>query len=240
MANYPVNGEIKGSMHLLHVDSSINGKRSVSRQLTADIVAAFKEANPGATVTYRDYAAKPLPHLSEAMWFARLVAAHEERAKGGEVGEAIAAIVREGGGRVDPSARDDLDATAAALEEFLAADVVVVGAPMYNFTIPSQLKPWIDTLAAPGKTFRYTEKGPEGMVGRIKVIIASSRGDSYSPGAPAAAMDYQETYLSGFFGFIGITDLVFIRAEGIGLGPERLQAGLEKARAVIASLAAPG
>jgi FMN-dependent NADH-azoreductase len=111
---------------------------------------------------------------------------------------------------------------------------------MYNFTIPSQLKPWIDTLAAPGKTFRYTEKGPEGLVGRIKVIIASTRGDSYSPGAPAAVMDYQETYLAGFFRFIGITDLTFIRAEGIGLGPEKLQTALESARAVTALLVAQG
>jgi len=114
------------------------------------------------------------------------------------------------------------------LDEFLAADVVVVGAPMYNFTIPSQLKAWIDRILTAGKTFRYTENGPEGMAGGKRVIIASSRGGIYSEG-PAAAVDFQETYLKHVFGFIGIQDVEFVRAEGLNLGAEQRDAALARA-----------
>jgi FMN-dependent NADH-azoreductase len=117
-----------------------------------------------------------------------------------------------------------------ALDEFLAADVVVVGAPMYNFSIPSTLKAWIDRLAIAGKTFRYTAAGPEGLVGGKRVIIASSRGGIYSEG-PAEAMDFQEDYLRKVFGFFGITDIDVVRAEGVNLGPE------QKANAVAGALA---
>lgn len=117
-----------------------------------------------------------------------------------------------------------------ALEEFLAADVVVVGAPMYNFSIPSTLKAWIDRLAIAGKTFRYGATGPEGLAGGKRVIIASSRGGLYSEG-PAQAMDFQEDYLRKVFGFFGITDIDVVRAEGVNLGPE------QKAKAVAGALA---
>lgn len=117
-----------------------------------------------------------------------------------------------------------------ALEEFLAADVVVVGAPMYNFSIPSTLKAWIDRLAIAGKTFRYSAAGPEGLAGGKRVIIASSRGGIYSEG-PAEAMDFQEDYLRKVFGFFGITDIEVVRAEGVNLGPE------QKAKAVAGALA---
>lgn len=117
-----------------------------------------------------------------------------------------------------------------ALEEFLAADVVVVGAPMYNFSIPSTLKAWIDRLAIAGKTFRYGATGPEGLAGGKRVIIASSRGGLYSEG-PAQAMDFQEDYLRKVFGFFGITDIDVVRAEGVNLGPE------QKAKAIAGALA---
>lgn len=116
-----------------------------------------------------------------------------------------------------------------ALDEFLAADVVVVGAPMYNFSIPSTLKAWIDRLAIAGKTFRYTAAGPEGLAGGKRVIIASSRGGIYSEG-PAEAMDFQEDYLRKVFGFFGVTDIEVVRAEGVNLGPE------QKAQAVANAL----
>ena len=119
------------------------------------------------------------------------------------------------------------------LEEFLAADIVVIGAPMYNFTIPTQLKAWIDRVLAVGKTFRYTENGPEGMAGGKRVIIASSRGGIYSQG-PAAAVDFQETYLKHVFGFIGIHDVEFVRAEGLNLGAEQRRASLARAHESIA------
>lgn len=118
------------------------------------------------------------------------------------------------------------------LDEFLAADVVVIGAPMYNFTIPTQLKAWLDRVLTAGKTFRYTENGPEGLAGGKRVIIASSRGGIYSEG-PAASIDFQETYLKHVFGFIGIHDVEFVRAEGLNLGAEQREAAMAQAHARI-------
>ena len=123
---------------------------------------------------------------------------------------------------------------AEILDEFLAADIVVVGAPMYNFTIPSQLKAWIDRILIAGKTFRYGEQGPEGLAGGKRVIIASSRGGIYSEG-PAASVDFQETYLRHVFGFIGIHDVEFVRAEGLNLGTEQREAAIAQAHAHIES-----
>lgn len=118
------------------------------------------------------------------------------------------------------------------LDEFLGADIVVIGAPMYNFTIPSQLKAWIDRILTAGKTFRYTANGPEGLAGGKRVIVASARGGIYSQG-PATAIDFQETYLRQVFGFIGIPDLEFVRAEGLNLGPAQREAALVRAHAQI-------
>jgi FMN-dependent NADH-azoreductase len=125
-------------------------------------------------------------------------------------------------------AERDRDAVAASLEEFLGADVVVIGAPMYNFAIPSQLKAWIDSLLVAGKTFRYTESGVQGLAGRKRIIIASARGGVYSDG-PMASHDYQETYLRDVFGFIGIPDVEFVRAEGVAMGPDARQHAIETA-----------
>lgn len=119
------------------------------------------------------------------------------------------------------------------LDEFLAADIVVVGAPMYNFTIPTQLKAWLDRVLIAGKTFRYTENGPEGLAGGKRVIIASSRGGIYSEG-PTASVDFQETYLKHVFGFIGIRDAEFVRAEGLNLGADKREAAMTLAHARIA------
>lgn len=119
------------------------------------------------------------------------------------------------------------------LDEFLAADTVVVGAPMYNFTIPSQLKAWIDRILVAGKTFRYTAEGPEGLAAGKRVIIVSARGGIYSEG-PASTIDFQETYLKQVFAFIGITDVEFVRAEGLNLGTEQREAALAQAHAQIA------
>lgn len=119
------------------------------------------------------------------------------------------------------------------LDEFLAADIVVIGAPMYNFTIPTQLKAWLDRVLIAGRTFRYTENGPEGLAGGKRVIIASSRGGIYSEG-PAQAVDFQETYLKHVFGVIGIRDVEFVRAEGLNLGAEQREAAMTRAREQIA------
>jgi len=140
--------------------------------------------------------------------------------------------------QVDAATLADFAATNVVLDEFLAADIVVLGAPMYNFGIPSQLKAWIDCLAAPGKTFRYTAAGVEGLAGAKRVIIASSRGGFYSAPSPVAVLDHQESYLSGFFGFIGVTDIGFVRAEGVNVGPEQRQRALAAALAEAAALQA--
>ncbi len=202
-------------MNLLHVDSSILGAGSVSRQLTAEIVAAERRLHPGLEVLYRDLATEPVGHLSGA----HLAAAQGAAPEAADV-------------------RLDIAAGQAALEEFLAADIVVVGAPMYNFGVPTQLKAWIDRLAVAGKTFRYTEKGTEGLAGGKKVIVASSRGGFYGPQTPIAFLDHQETYLRNIFGFFGITDVTFIRAEGIALGPDQRAKSIEAAQTSIAGLAA--
>lgn len=184
-------------MKLLHIDSSILGGNSASRELSAAIVARWQAATPGLEVRYRDLAANPLPHLS-----------------GGSLAGA------------DPV---EAAAAAEALQEFLDADVVVVGAPMYNFGIPSTLKAWIDRLAVAGTTFRYTAEGPEGLAGDKKLIIASSRG-SFHVGAPS---DFQEPYLRFVFGFFGITDVEFVRAEGLNLSPQHRTDGMAAAHAMI-------
>ena len=112
------------------------------------------------------------------------------------------------------------------MRQFQAADVLVVGAPMYNFGIPSTLKAWIDRIAVAGKTFRYTADGPEGLAGGKRVIVASGRGGAYGDASPA---DFQEAYLRQVFGFLGIRDIDFVRAEGVALSPEHRAAAIAKA-----------
>jgi len=118
------------------------------------------------------------------------------------------------------------------------ADIVVIGTPMYNFTIPTQLKAWLDRIIIAGKTFRYTETGPIGLAAGKKVIIASSRGGLYAPGMPFAANDFQEPYLRAILGFIGITDIEVVRAEGIAYGPEHREAAMRAALASVPSVVA--
>jgi FMN-dependent NADH-azoreductase len=122
---------------------------------------------------------------------------------------------------------------AEAMSDFLGADVIVIGAPMYNFGIPSQLKAWIDRIVVKGQTFRYTQAGPEGLVKGKRVFVAVSRGSVYAPGSPA---EFAESYLRHVFGFMGIDDVTFVRAEGLGLSPEHREKSLSTA---LASIQAP-
>jgi len=188
-------------MNILHLDASALGANSVSRRLSADIVATLQSQFHRTTVRYRDLAADPIPH-----WLPVVDTSREPS----ELGEQV-------------------------LAEFLDADVVVIGTPMYNFGIPSQLKAWIDRIAVPGKAFRYTEQGPQGLAGGKRVILASARGGIYSEG-PAAAMDFQENYLHAFFGFIGIDAIEVIRAEGVAMGAEHKTAALDRAQGAIRAL----
>jgi FMN-dependent NADH-azoreductase len=190
-------------MKVLHIDSSIQGSASATRELTQEIVTRLKAVRPDAQVTYRDLALRELPHFSPA------------------------ALTR----------TDELEAARneAVLEEFLGADVLVIGAPLYNFSIPSQLKAWVDRIAVAGRTFRYTERGPEGLARGKQVIVAVARGGAYEAGSPA---EFGESYLKFVLGFLGIRDVTFVRAEGLALSPQHRDDAMSAARTAIPMTAA--
>lgn len=142
-----------------------------------------------------------------------------------------------GEGQLEPAMQSDLALGSEVLEEFLAADIVVLGIGLYNFGIPSQLKAWVDRLAIAGKTFRYTEKGPEGLAGGKRVILAIARGGFYGPGAPAAPLEHAETYLRGLFAFFGSPTVEVVIAEGLAAGPDARKLGIAHAEEKIAALA---
>ena len=201
-------------MKLLHIDSAITGNQSVSRQLSADIVAAWKTAHPDVQVQYLDLAAQAPAHFTMDAMCPRT----------GQTKDLTPAQVAENA------------VSEQLVAQFLAADVVVIGAPFYNFGIPSQLKAWIDRIAQPGRTFRYTANGPEGLATGKKVIIASSRGGVYSTSAQGQALEHQESYLQTVLGFFGVTDVHVIRAEGVALGTDAKTQALEQARTALAVL----
>lgn len=184
-------------MKLLHIDSSILGGNSVSRLLTRDIVDQWLAGHPATVVEHLDLAQNAPSHLSADSLGFRMPAG---------AGDATELQHRENA------------VSEALVSQFLAADVVVVGAPMYNFSIPSQLKAWIDRVAQAGRTFTYTDKGPKGLAGGKTVIVASSRGGIYSTSDIGRALEHQESYLQTVFGFFGITDVRFVRAEGVAMG----------------------
>ncbi|MGU3359328.1 FMN-dependent NADH-azoreductase [Methylobacterium sp. M6A4_1b] len=202
-------------MKLLHVDGSILGDHSVSRAVSAAIVAHLTAETPNLDVTYRDLAATPIPHLSGAF-----LAGQQPNATN------------------TPDIQHDVELGRTVLAEFLAADIVVIGAPLYNFTISSQLKAWIDRILVAGQTFRYTEGGAVGLVPQKRAIVAVARGGHYGDGSPYAAAEHAETYLRVALGFIGITNPEVIVAEGISLGPEARQKALDEALKAAASLPA--
>ena len=201
---------------ILHIDSSILGGYSVSRALTADIVSRQQALHPDAKVIYRDLVADAALHLS---------------------GQHMA--VFQGGAVTDPALGADLAAGGAYIDDLFAADIIVIGVPMYNFSIPSQLKAWVDRVCVAGRTFQYGANGPEGLLPKgKKVFIASSRGGIYTGDSPAAAFEHQESYLKGVLGFIGLTDVTVVRAEGLNLGEDSKAAAIAKAKTEIAALAA--
>jgi FMN-dependent NADH-azoreductase len=203
-------------MKLLHVDSGILGAGSVSRRLSAIAVAQWRDQHPETSMVYRDLVSDPVDHLT---------------------GELLAAKNADPS-QHSPAVRQALTVGKKVLDEFLAADVVVVGAPMYNFGIPSQLKAWIDRIAVAGKTFAYSEKGPVGLAGGKTVIIASSRGNFYGPNSPLNAVDHQEKYLNAVFAFFGITDIRFLRAEGVNVSAAQRQKAIAEAESEVVQLLA--
>lgn len=198
-------------MHnLLFVTSSLFGSQSQSRQIAAEFVDSWSRAHHGTAVIERDLDAQQTPHLSLAILGA-VMTAKESRTPEQQVVAAEADRM---------------------IEELEAADTIVIAAPMYNFSIPSTLKAWIDHVARAGRTFRYTAAGPEGMLTGKKVFVVTGRGGVYSEG-PASAADFQEPYLRMVLGFIGLTDVEFIHVEGLKVSPEAAANGLAKARRAI-------
>ena len=194
-------------MKLLHIDSSIVGEASISRGLSAAIVGEFRRAVPNITIIRRDLCADPIPHLDASS----LPQVRAANAPGAAAGDGV-------------------------LEEFLHADIAVIGAPMYNFTIPTQLKAWVDRILVAGKTFRYTEAGAQGLVRGKSVIVVSTRGGLYSPGMPNAVNEFHERYLRAVFAFIGIEDIEIIRAEGLALGAGPRDAAMQAAFSAVVPL----
>jgi FMN-dependent NADH-azoreductase len=201
-------------MNLLHLDSSILGPHSVSRSLSSRVVDQLRQRVPSLRVTYRDLAAAPIPHLS---------------------GPYVAATHGGGIAPEDGTLREDLALGETVMQEFLAAEVVVIGVAFYNFSISSQLKAWIDRIAIVGKTFRYTESGQlQGLAGNKHVILAIARGGFYGDGSPARAMEHAETYLRSAFSFIGVTRLDVIEAEGLRVSAEQRETAIAQAEQRIA------
>ena len=204
-------------MKLLHIDSSPLGTQSVSRELTRRIVAQWQASHPGTTVEHLDLATDAPSHLGiDSLGFRLGVNAE---------------------GLTEVQKRENA-LSEQLVSQFLAADVVVVGAPMYNFSVPSQLKAWIDRVAQAGRTFTYTDKGPKGLAAGKTVIVASSRGGMYSTNPAMASLDHQESYLKTVFGFFGVTDVRFVRAEGVAMGEAAKAKALEAANDVISSISA--
>ena len=197
--------------NVLFVTSSLNGEKSTSRGLALDFLNAWRGTHKRTHLTVRDVNA--VPHLSGETMQA-LMSPAEAGMNGRHQGVALA------------------DQLIAELE---AADTIVIAAPMYNFTISSPLKAWLDHIARSGRTFRYSASGPEGLLKGKKVFVIASRGGLYADG-PGKAMDFQEPYLRAMLGFLGLTDVTFVHAEGQGISPESASEGLRRARGKIAEL----
>jgi FMN-dependent NADH-azoreductase len=204
-------------MKLLHIDSSPLAGNSVSRQLTERTVAHWRATHPHTKVEYLDLAKDAPSHLNmDSLGF-----------RAGPTA----------GGLSDVQRREN-EISEKLVSQFLAADVIVVGAPMYNFSVPTQLKAWIDRVAQAGRTFTYTEQGPKGLAGGKTVIVASSRGGMYSTNPAMSGLDHQESYLKTVFGFFGITDVRFVRAEGVAMGDAAKAQALTGADLTIKALTA--
>src|SRR5437879_2758900 len=194
--------------NILFVLSSPRGWKSYSHQFASHIVDDLKARHPGAQVVVRDVAKEPLPHIDGAF----------------ATGRALPPEKR------SPAEAKALALSDALVDELAAADIVVFAVPMHNFGLPSSLKAWIDHVVRPGRTFSYSEKGPEGLLKGKKAVIVVARGGVYSEG-PARQLDFQEPYLRAVLGFIGITNVHAVRIEGVAMGEEALKNAMASAKA---------
>jgi FMN-dependent NADH-azoreductase len=199
--------------NILHINSSVRNEGSLSRQLTGEFLDKWLAANPSDTVVERDLAAAPVPHLTEQMMGA-FFTPPEQRT---------------------PEQAQTLQLSDVLVDELLAADVVVIGAPMYNFSVSSTLKAWIDHVARAGRTFQYGATGAVGLVTGKKVFIVTATGGVYTEG-PWQANDFLATYLRSVLGFLGMTDITFVRAEGLGMGEAAVADSLDKSRKALNDL----
>jgi len=193
-------------MNILHVTSSARGNASYSSRVAAELVGDITARSPGGAVTVRNLATDPLPHIDED----------------------FVAATKSAAGPQTERQRAQLAQSDALVDELLAADVIVIAAPMINFTVPSNLKTWIDYVARAGRTFSYSEKGPQGLVTGKQVIVVAARGGVYAAGN---ALDFQLPYLKGVLGFLGMTDVTVLEVEGTAYGPEAAE------KAVVAATA---
>jgi len=195
-------------MNILYITSSPRGSASYSNRVAANVLDELTARNPRATVTVRDLAREPLPHI----------------------GDDFVAATRGPNGPQTDDQRALLTRSDELVDELFAADLIVIAAPMINFTIPSNLKAWIDYIARAGRTFRYSEKGPEGLVTGKQVIIVAARGGVYSAG-PGSALDFQLPYLKSVLAFLGMTDIEVLEVEGTAYGPEAAEKAVTAATA---------
>ncbi|MFC5506538.1 MULTISPECIES: FMN-dependent NADH-azoreductase [Hyphomicrobiales] len=199
--------------HLLVINSSAAGAASVSKQLIDETVARLRAADPALVVVERDLGANPVPHLTI---------------------DSTAAI--RGAEPANDAQRAAKALSDSLVAELKAADTLIIGAPMYNFGIPSTLKSWFDHVLRAGVTFKYGESGPVGLLEGKRAIVVESRGGLYSSG-PTQALDSQEPHLRTMLGFIGIKDVTFVRAEKLGYGPEAREQAINDAKAELARVA---
>jgi FMN-dependent NADH-azoreductase len=193
-------------MNILHITSSARGNASYSNRVATHVIDELSARNPGAAVTVRNLARDPLPHIDD---------------------DFVAATKSPAGPQTERQ-RTQLAQSDALVDELLASDVIVIAAPMINFTIPSNLKTWIDYVARAGRTFSYSEKGPQGLVTGKQVIVVAARGGVY---AQNNALDFQVPYLKSVLGFLGMTDVEVIEVEGTAFGPEAAEKAVTAATA---------
>lgn len=197
--------------HVLIIESSARQQDSVSRQLTQTFITQWQSAHPNDTITMRDLAVNPVPHL-DANLLGGWMKPAEQRSD---------------------SEQASLERSDQLTDELLAADVLVMAAPMYNFAIPSTLKAWLDHVLRAGVTFKYTATGPQGLLTGKRAYVLTARGGIHA----GASTDHQEPYLRQVMGFIGIHDVTFIHAEGLNLGGDFQEKGLNQANARLSQVA---
>jgi FMN-dependent NADH-azoreductase len=205
--------------HILHIDSSPRGERSLSRRMTREFVEQWNQSHPADVITYRDIGRNPVPHVDEP-WIAAAYTSPE---------------------RVTPQLQEAIRISEQLVDEFLAADIYVIGIPMYNFSIPSTFKAYIDQIVRPGRTFAFE---PENSANRYrplvlgkKMFIITARGDaSFGPGERNEKLNHQDPYLVTVFGFMGITDITFIHVENDEYGGQKLAESIANARTKVAQL----